>query len=96
MMARGGKSAICSPNALMPHMGHEIYGRFCLVKAYIYQWIKLSFCLQMFKTGMITVLSNSLFEQLNVDRRTCHIAMKAVSAYSFCSVIGWGARACLC
>jgi hypothetical protein len=26
MMARGGKSAICSQNALMPHVGHEIYG----------------------------------------------------------------------
>jgi hypothetical protein len=26
-MARGGKWAICSQNALMPHMGHEIYGR---------------------------------------------------------------------
>jgi hypothetical protein len=36
------------------------------------------------------MLSNSL---INVNRRTCHIAMKVVSADSFCSVVWWGARA---
>jgi hypothetical protein len=42
---------------------------------------------------MIILLSNSLIEQLNVNRRTCHIAMKVVSADSFSSVVWWGARA---
>jgi hypothetical protein len=28
MMARGGKWAICSQNAFMPHMGHDVYARF--------------------------------------------------------------------
>jgi hypothetical protein len=42
---------------------------------------------------MITMFSNSLIEQFNVNRRTCHIAMKAVSADS-CYSVGWlGARA---
>jgi hypothetical protein len=36
---------------------------------------------------MITMLSNSLIEQLNVNRRTCHIAMKVVTADSFCYVL---------
>jgi hypothetical protein len=43
--------------------------------------------------GMITMLSNSLIEQLNVNRRTCYIAMTLVSADSFCSVVWWGAKA---
>jgi hypothetical protein len=42
---------------------------------------------------MITMLSSYPIEQLNVNRRTCHIAMKVVSADSFCSVVWWGARA---
>jgi hypothetical protein len=42
---------------------------------------------------MITMLSNSLIKQLNVSRRTCHIAIKVVSTDSFCSVVWWGARA---
>jgi hypothetical protein len=42
---------------------------------------------------MIIMLSNSLIKQLNVNRRTCHIAMKVVSADSFSSVVLWGARA---
>jgi hypothetical protein len=42
---------------------------------------------------MIVMLSNSLIQQLNVSIRTCHIAMKVVSADSFCSVVWWGARA---
>jgi hypothetical protein len=37
-------------------------------------------------------LSNSLIEQLNVNRRTCHIAMKVVSD-SFCSMVWLGATA---
>jgi hypothetical protein len=41
---------------------------------------------------MITMLSNSLIERLNVIRRTCHVPMKVVSADSFCSVVWWGAR----
>jgi hypothetical protein len=49
--------------------------------------------LQIYKSGMITMLSNSLNEQLDVNRRTCHIAMKVVSAGSFCSVVWWSARA---
>jgi hypothetical protein len=48
--------------------------------------------LQIFKTAMIIMLSNSLIEQLNVNRRKCHIAMKVVSADSFSSVVWWGAR----
>jgi hypothetical protein len=39
------------------------------------------------------MLSNSLIEQLNMNRRTGHIAIKVVSADSFCSVVWWGARA---
>jgi hypothetical protein len=39
------------------------------------------------------MLSNSLIEQHNVNRRTCHIAMNVVSADSSCSVVGWVARA---
>jgi hypothetical protein len=42
---------------------------------------------------MITMLSNSLIEQLYVNRRTCHIAMTVVSADSFRSMVWWGARA---
>jgi hypothetical protein len=42
---------------------------------------------------MITMLSNSQIEQLNVSRRTCHIAMKVVPEDSSCSVVWWGARA---
>jgi hypothetical protein len=45
------------------------------------------------QTGMISMLSIALIEQLNVNRRTCHIAMKDVSADSFCSVGCWGAMA---
>jgi hypothetical protein len=45
------------------------------------------------QTAMIALLSNYLIEQLNVNRRTCHIAMKVVSAGSFCSMVWWGARA---
>jgi hypothetical protein len=61
----------------------------CIVQEYIYLWIQLSFYLQIYKTGMITMLSNYLIEQLNVNR-TWHIAMKVVSADSFCSVVRWG------
>jgi hypothetical protein len=42
---------------------------------------------------MITMLSNSLIEQLNVNRRTCNMAMTVVFADSFCSVVWWAARA---
>jgi hypothetical protein len=42
---------------------------------------------------MIIMLYTSQIEQLNVSRSTCHIAMKVVSADSFCSVVWWGARA---
>jgi hypothetical protein len=42
---------------------------------------------------MITMLSNSQIEQLNVNRRICHISMKVASADSFCSVVLWGTRA---
>jgi hypothetical protein len=52
----------------------------------------LSFHLQTYKTGMPTMLSNSLIEELSVNRRTCHIAMNVVPADSFCSVVWWGAR----
>jgi hypothetical protein len=48
--------------------------------------------LQKYKIGMIAMLSNSMILQLNVDRRTCHIAMKLVSADSFCSADWWDAR----
>jgi hypothetical protein len=47
---------------------------------------------RIYKIGMMTMLPNSLIEQLNVNRRTCHIAMKVVSADSFCSMVWWGAR----
>jgi hypothetical protein len=52
----------------------------------------LWFDLQMYKTGMITMLCNSLIKQDNVNRLTCHITMKFVSADSSCSVIWQGAR----
>jgi hypothetical protein len=42
---------------------------------------------------MVTMLSNSLVEQLSVNRRTCHIAMKVVSADSICSLVWWDGRA---
>jgi hypothetical protein len=42
---------------------------------------------------MIAMFSNSLIEQLDVKRSTCHISMKVVSADSFCSGVWWGARA---
>jgi hypothetical protein len=42
---------------------------------------------------MITMLSSSLIEPHNVNRRTDHNAMKDVSADSFCFVVWWGARA---
>jgi hypothetical protein len=42
---------------------------------------------------MITMLSNSLIQQHNVSRLTCHITIKVVSEDSCCSMIGWGARA---
>jgi hypothetical protein len=42
---------------------------------------------------MITMLSNSLIEKLNVNRRTCRIAMKVVSEDTFRSVVWGGARA---
>jgi hypothetical protein len=48
----------------------------------------------MYKIGMIKMLSNSLIEQLNVSRRTCHISMKVVSAVIFLlRVVWWGVRA---
>jgi hypothetical protein len=48
----------------------------------------------MYKIGMIKMLSNSLIEQLNVSRRTCHISMKGVSAVVFLlRVVWWGVRA---
>jgi hypothetical protein len=56
----------------------------------------------MYKTGMITMLSNSLPQQQNVNRLTCHIAIKVVSEDSCVEVsigqwkpqkpsIAWGA-----
>jgi hypothetical protein len=51
------------------------------------------FYLQIYKTGMIIMLSNSLIEQLVANRKTRHIAMKVVAAHFFCSVVRWGARA---
>jgi hypothetical protein len=47
----------------------------------------------MYKTGMITMLSNSLSQQPNVNRLTCHITIKVVSEDSSCSMVGLGARA---
>jgi hypothetical protein len=47
----------------------------------------------MYKTDMITMLSNSLSQQHNVNRLTCHITMKVVSEDSSCSMVGLGARA---
>jgi hypothetical protein len=42
---------------------------------------------------MIAMLSNSLIQQQNANRLTCHITMKEVSEDSSCSMVGWGARA---
>jgi hypothetical protein len=42
---------------------------------------------------MITMLSNSLLQQHNVNRLTCQITMKVVSEDSSCSMVWWGARA---
>jgi hypothetical protein len=39
------------------------------------------------------MLSNSLIEQHDANRLTCHIKMKVVSEISSCSMVGWGARA---
>jgi hypothetical protein len=44
------------------------------------------------KTSMITMLSNSINQQHNVNRLTCHITMKIVSAGSSDSMVGLGAR----
>jgi hypothetical protein len=41
----------------------------------------------------ILMLSNSLLQQHNVNRLTCHITMKVVSEDSSCSMVWWGARA---
>jgi hypothetical protein len=42
----------------------------------------------MYKTGMTTMLSNSLIKDLNVNRRTCHIGMKVVSFLLLRGVVG--------
>jgi hypothetical protein len=42
---------------------------------------------------MTTMLSNSLLQQNNVNRLTCHVTMKLVSEDSSCSMVWWGARA---
>jgi hypothetical protein len=55
--------------------------------------LTMFFYLQIYKACMITMLSNSLIEQLNGNRRTCHIAMNLVSAHSVFSMAWWGARA---
>jgi hypothetical protein len=54
-------------------------------KTSIYLWIYLFFYryLQIFKSGIITMLSNSLSKQLNVNRRICHIA-KALTYRMIC------------
>jgi hypothetical protein len=64
-----------------------------LVQAYIYLRISLSLYLQIYKTGMIAMLSNPLIQRHDVNRWTCHIAMKVVSKDFSCSMVGWGARA---
>jgi hypothetical protein len=64
-----------------------------LVQEYIYLCILLSFYLQIYKTGMITMLSNSLIQQHNMNWLTCYITIKVVSADSSWSVVWWGARA---
>jgi hypothetical protein len=46
------------------------------------------FYLHICKTGMITMLSNSLVQQHNVNRLACHITMKVVSEDSSCSMVG--------
>jgi hypothetical protein len=45
-----------------------------------------------YKSGMITMLSNILIQEHNVNRLACHITMKVVSENSSCSMVGWGAR----
>jgi hypothetical protein len=42
---------------------------------------------------MIAMLTNSLLQQSNVNRLTCHITMKVVSEDSSCSMVWWSARA---
>jgi hypothetical protein len=42
---------------------------------------------------MITMPSNSLNQQHNLNRLACHITLKVVSDDSYCSMVGWGARA---
>jgi hypothetical protein len=42
---------------------------------------------------MITMLSNSLIPQHNVNSLARHITMKVVAEDSSCSMVGWGARA---
>jgi hypothetical protein len=50
----------------------------------------LTMDLQIYKTGMITVLSNYLIQQHNANRLTRHITMEVVSEDSSCSMAGWG------
>jgi hypothetical protein len=50
----------------------------------------LTMDLQIYKTGMITVLSNYLIQQHNANRLTSHITMKVVSEDSCYSMAGWG------
>jgi hypothetical protein len=54
---------------------------------------RLSFCLQIYKTGMITMLSGSLIQQHNVNTLACLINMTVVPEDSSCAMVGWGARA---
>jgi hypothetical protein len=41
---------------------------------------------------MIKILTNSISQQHNVNRLTCHITMKVGSEVFWCSMVGWGAR----
>jgi hypothetical protein len=60
---------------------------------YLSMDLKRSFCLNIYKTGIIAIFYNSPIPQHNVNWSTCHIAMEVVPADSFCSVVWWGARA---
>jgi hypothetical protein len=67
------------------------------VQAFIYIYLSMDLTIvlstDLYKTGMITMFSNSLIQQHNVKRSACYITIKVVLEDSSCSMVGWGARA---
>jgi hypothetical protein len=76
---------------MLAHLSANVNTSVCY--KYIHLWISISFYCQIYKAGMIVRLSNLLIQQHDVNKLTCHIAMKVVSADSSCSVVFRGAWA---